>query len=222
MKAYLAIIFALVLSLALAVSAAAAPILFYFDTLPNGSVEKGGAVQGKDDLTFSIVSGGTMFGKFKVGAEYGIGKIKETGGDKDASLWSIKGGYRLLDLRATKLDGIVATIVIDTERGAEKTKLDSIHVGVDFTQYFSEQLFLAASVVYAVDGSYDYGPGKDDDTPVSLYRFKLHYLLNENWGAVLGYTKLNYEFDFTVPVIGKANADVSLGGWHLGVLYLFR
>jgi len=176
------IILALVLSFALAASAAAAPVLLYFDTLPNGSVEKDGVplVQGEDDLTFSIVSGGTMFGKFKVGAEYGIGKIKEAGGDKDASLWSIKGGYRLLDLRATKLDGIVATIVIDTEKGAEKTKLDSIHVGVDFTQYFSEQLFLAASVVYAVDGSYDYGPGKDEDTPVSLYRFKLHYLLNEN------------------------------------------
>ncbi len=218
MKRFLAMALALILGLASAISVSAAPVVFYLDTLPSGSVETSVKAEG-DDLTFTIVSGGTMFGKFKVGAEYGIGKIEETGGDKDASLWSIKGGYRLLDLRATKLDGIVALVNVGTEKGGVETELDSIDVGFDFTQYFSEKLFLAASVVYSVDSSYDYGPGTDNDAPVSLYRVKLHYLLNDNWGAVLGYTDLNYEFDHPNPAVGKV--DVSMGGWSLGALYKF-
>lgn len=214
MKIFLVILLSLVLALAVAINAAAAPVLLYLDTLPNGYAEINGK---EDDLSFTIVSGGTMFGKFKVGAEYGLGKIEETGGDKDAALWSIKGGYRFLDLRATKLDGIIATIMIDTEKSGVENSLESINAGFDFTQYFSEKLFLAASVVYSVDSSYDYALGEDDDVSVSLYRVKLHYLLNDNWGAVLGYTDLNYDFDHHLA--GKV--DVSLGGFHLGVFRKF-
>lgn len=212
MKIFLVILLSLVLALAVAINAAAAPVLLYLDTLPNGTADISGE---KNDLSFTIVSGGTMFGKFKVGAEYGLGKIEGTSGDKDAGLWSVKGGYRLLDLRATKLDGIVATIMIDTKQSGVENSLDSINAGFDFTQYFSEKLFLTASVVYSVDASYDYALGEDDDVPVSLYRVKLHYFLNDNWGAVLGYTDLNYEFDAGTKV------DVSLGGFHLGVLHKF-
>lgn len=216
MKTFLVIILTLVLASASAISVSAAPILFSLDVLPSGSVEKEGIQNIEDDLETTIISGGTMFGKFKVGAEYGVGTIKEDAEDNDFTIWGLKGGYRVLDARATKLDAIIAVLGIDTE----SNKLDGTLVGLDFTQYFSEKMFLSGSYVYAIDGSHEHDVLKsDDDVPISLLRLKFNYLVAEKLGLALGYTDLDYEFDHTIPVSGKM--DVSLGGVSLGVFYIF-
>ncbi len=218
MKIFLVIILALVLALASAISVSAAPILFSLDVLPSGSVEKDGhaALAGEDDLTTTIISGGTMFGKFKVGAEYGTGTIEEKDGNNDFSIWGLKGGYRVLDARATKLDAIIVVLGIDTE----KNKLDGTLVGFDFTQYFSEKMFLSGSYVFGIDGSHEHDLlGSDDDTSISLLRLKFNYLVAEKLGLALGYTDLRYEVDHSTPVSGRL--DVSLGGISLGVFYIF-
>lgn len=213
MKTFLVIILTLVLALASAINVSAAPILFSLDVLPSGTVEQEGFQNGENDLEVAIVSGGTMFGKFKVGAEYGVGAIED---DNDLSIWGVKGGYRFLDARATKVDAIIALMGIDTEIN----KLEGTLVGFDFTQYFSEKMFLSGSYVYAIDGSHEHDVLKsDDDVPISLLRLKFNYLVAEKLGLAFGYTDLNYEFDHTFPVSGKM--DVSLGGVSLGVFYIF-
>ena len=214
MKTFLVIILALVLALASAISVSAAPILFSLDVLPSGTVEQEGFQNAEDDLETIIISGGTMFGKFKVGAEYGVGTIKEDAGDNDFSIWGLKGGYRFLDARATKLDAIIAVLGIDTE----KNKLDGTLVGFDFTQYFSEKMFLSGSYVFAIDGSHEHDLlGSDDDTSISLLRLKFNYLIAEKLGLALGYTDLCYEFKHKL----YGSEDVSLGGISLGVFYIF-
>lgn len=218
MKTYLVIALALILGLTSAISVSAAPILFSLDTLPSGSVDKEGhaMLAGEDDLKTTIISGGTMFDKFKVGAEYGVGSIEEDTGDNDFSIWGLKGGYRFLDARATKLDAIIALLGIDTE----SNKLDGTLVGLDFTQYFSEKMFLSGSYIFAIDGSHEHDQlGSDDDVPISLLRLKFNYLVAEQLGIALGYTDLDYEFDHSIPASGKL--DVSLGGISLGVFYIF-
>ena len=214
MKTFLVIILSLVLALASAISVSAAPILFSLDVLPSGTVEQEGFKNVEEDLKVAIVSGGTMFGKFKVGAEYGEGTIKEESGDNDFSIWGAKGGYRVFDARATKLDAIIAVLGIDTE----KNKLDGTLVGLDFTQYFSEKMFLSGSYVFAIDGSHEHDVLKlDDDVPISLLRLKFNYLVAEKLGLALGYTDLSYGFKHK----SYGSEDVSLGGISLGVFYIF-
>lgn len=218
MKTFLVIVLLLILTILSAISVSAAPVVLYLDTLPSGTVDKNGhaALVGEDDLTTTIISGGTMFDKFKVGAEYGTGTIEEDTGDNDFSIWGLKGGYRFFDARATKLDAIIAVLEIDTE----KSKLDGTLVGVDFTQYFSEKAFLSGSYVFAIDGSHEHDVLKsDDDVPISLLRLKFNYLVAEKLGLALGYTDLRYKVDHSTPVSGRL--DVSLGGISLGVFYIF-
>lgn len=206
-----------VMLFSLAISASAATVV-YIDGLPNGEVEKENPViGGTEDLTVNIISAGTMINKVKIGAEYGIGEIENT----DLSLWSLKTGYRLVDAKATKLDGIVAVLNIDTDDGTYKGNLDTILAGFDFTQYFSERAFLTASLVYSINGSYENSNvfiGKDDDASVNMYRLKFHYLLNENLGLTAGYTKLSY--NFVADALGSV--DVAMGGFNVGLVYIFR
>ncbi|MGE5604072.1 MAG: hypothetical protein ACM3YE_00080, partial [Bacteroidota bacterium] len=179
MKKFLVIALASVLSLTAMVSVSAAPVVIYFDTLADGSVDFNGT---ESDLSFNIISGGTMINdKVTVGAEFGTG---DNEGD-DVSLWSAKGGYRFYDARATKLNGVVALLNLGTEGG----DLSSTLIGLDFTQFFSEKLFVSGTIGYSVDGSFE-----DFDASVTLIRAKLYYLINDNWGAALGYTDLSYDF----------------------------
>ncbi len=214
MKTFLVIALSLILGLASAISVSAAPILFYLDELVDGTVDMNGT---ESDLSFTMVSGGTLFeNKVKVGVEFGTGDIEGA----DVSLWSVKGGYRFVDAMATKIDGVVALLDID----GEISDLSSTLLGFDFTQYFSEKLFLSGSIAYSLDGSHELtaAPGmviKEDDVPTTIYRVKLIYLINDNWGAALGYTDLRYEFDHPNPLVGKM--DVSLGGLSLGAMYKF-
>ncbi len=221
MKTFLVIILALVLALASAISVSAAPIVFYLDTLPSGTVEKDGHafVNGEDDINVTILSGGTMFGKYKVGAEYGVGKIEADSGDEDLSLWGLKGGYRFYDARATKLDAMLVLMNITTESKGKENELNGTLVGLDFTQYFSEKVFISGSIVYAINGSYDYATDKDNDASIALYRLKFHYFITEDLGVVLGYTDLGYEFKHSS--LGGAAIDVAITGLSLGALYKF-
>lgn len=214
MKTFMVIILALILALVSAISVSAAPILVGLDLLPSGTVDQEGFKNVEDDLKVTIISGGTMFGKFKVGAEYGVGTIEETAGDNDLSMWALKGGYRFLDARATKLDALIVPLVIDTE----KNKLEGTLVGLDITQYFSEKMFLSGSYVFAIDGSHEHDQlGTDDDVSISLLRLKFNYLVAEQLGLALGYTNLKYGFEHKT----YGSEDVSLGGISLGVFYIF-
>lgn len=214
MKIFLVMLLSLILAMVSAISVSAAPLLFSLDVLPSGTVNQEGFKNVEDDLEVKIVSGGTMFGKFKVGAEYGVGSIEEDAGANDLTMWAVKAGYRLLDARATKIDAIMAPLVIDTE----KNKLEGTLVGLDFTQYFSEKAFLSGSYVIAIDGSHEHDLlGTDDNTSISLLRLKFNYLVAERLGLALGYTDLKYEFEHKT----LGSEDVSLGGVSLGVFYLF-
>ena len=214
MKTFLVITLSLILVMVSAISVSAAPILFSLDVLPSGTVDQEGFKNVEDDLGVTIVSVGTMVDKFKIGAEYGVGKIEEDEGDNDLSMMAFKGGYRFFDARATKLDAIIAPLIIDTE----KNKLEGTLVGLDITQYFSEKMFLSGSYAIAIDGSHEHDLlGSDDDTPISLLRLKLNYLVAERLGLALGYTDLDYEFEHKA----YGSEDVSLGGVSLGVFYIF-
>ncbi len=222
---FLVFMIVLVVLVAGLATAAAAATLGYLDVVSNGSVDKDGSgflgpSSEKTDLKISIISAGTLIqDKYKLGAEYGIGSIAGTAisPKEDVKIWSIKGGYRLVNAKAFKLDAIVAPLDLKTD----SSQLKVILGGVDVAQYFSTKMFLTASYVLGSGSNEKEGLPKDDSVPVHFFRAKFHYLLNDQVGLVAGYTSLKYKIDAVHPLYGHGAMDVTMGGPSLGLVYIF-
>lgn len=220
----MAIVFlVIVLTFALTGNALAANLV-YLDIMTDGTVETSGsnigALNSEKDLKINILSGGTMLGgKYKIGAEYGVGTIGEGSDESDVTLWSVKGGYRVYDALATKLDVLIAPLNIDTESNTLDSKLETLLAGLDVTQFFSPKMFLTGSLAYSINGSYDSSLGNDDSVPVSMMRVKFHYLVSDKVALEAGFTALKYTAHYTA--FGGGDLDYNLGGLSLGVMYTF-
>lgn len=215
---FLLILAVLGLLFGLTATGASATVLVYLDGVVDGKVDRSGhpVVTGEDDLKTTIVSAGTIFkDRYKVGAEYGWGSIDSSTGSDDLTLWSVKGGYRFVNARAFKLDGIIAPLNIETD----SLKLKGTMVGVDLAQYFSTKMFLTFTYALNNGSTFEHDTlGTDDSAALSLLRLKFHYFLNDNLGLVAGYTLLKYEAQLAGS-LGKMKAD--MGGPAIGLVYKF-
>lgn len=215
MKVFFTIVFVVVMSLALVTCASAASVVSV-DSLQSGTYKAKPTTEG--DIALNIISAGTLIDKWKLGAEYGTGnlKIKNNGPSFDVGIWSVKGGYRFVDATATKVDGIIALLNINSKTTGMSSELNSNMVGLDFTQYFSEKAFLSATYVTGISSSYKFNAIQDTNPTASLLRVKVSYLFTENIGGALSYNDLNYS-----AKLSSKTTDYSLNGYSFGVFYKF-
>jgi hypothetical protein len=187
----------------------------YFDQFCDGKVEaKNGS---KVDMDAWFIGAGSSFGKWKIGFEYGEGEFGAAT-KTDVSLLSLKGGYRVVDLRATKVDVILVTVDMDVKNRFELEGMPL--VGIDFTQFFSEKFFVTATYQYSVRESFTYDAYGEmsGDIKIIVPRIKFTYLVTDHVGITAGYSSLSYELNTTPSVF---NQDTTLGGYTLGVMYKF-
>lgn len=186
--------------------------MVYYDQFCDGKVDSDGSPS--VGLSAEFIGAGTTFERWKVGAEYGKG---EFGNPKtnDVSLLSLKAGYRVLDLRATKLDVTYSTLDMDVKKRFELKS--NAMLGLDFTQFFSEKFFVSATLQHSLNESFKLkatGKSYGGDKEIIVPRIKFNYLVRENLGITAGYSSLSYTID-------ALHMNTTMGGYTLGVMYKF-
>lgn len=189
--------------------------MVYMDRFFGGQVETEGHAD--QDLDAAFVGAGFSYGKWKAGLEYGEGDVD---GSTDVALLSLKAGYRVLDARASKVDVTFSTLDLDA-KGAYELKSNAL-IGLDYTQFFSEKLFMSITLQHSLDDSFKYDKAPTVKTKVdggvTVPRIKFTYLINDSMAITAGYSQLGFKVDAAVDALDR---DTTLGGYTLGMLYRF-